>query len=69
MKVLRITVPICAVALLVLAATAVAQDADKAKLIEIEKIFAANANPSPESAANVKQYVFDGDTIELTSMG
>jgi hypothetical protein len=69
MKVLRITVPICTVALLVLAATAVAQDADKAKLIEIEKIFAANANPSPESAANVKQYVFDGDTTELTSMG
>jgi hypothetical protein len=69
MQPLRFTVPICAIALLVLAATAVAQDADKEKLIEIEKTFAANANPGPESAAVVKQYVFDGATNELTSMG
>jgi hypothetical protein len=69
MKPLRITVPICAIGLLVLATTAVAQDADKEKLIEIEKAFAANPNPGPESVAVVKQYVFDGATTELTSMG
>jgi hypothetical protein len=69
MKPLRFTVPICAIALLVLAATAVAQDPDKEKLIEIEKTFATNANPGPGSVAAVKQYVFDGATTELTSMG
>jgi hypothetical protein len=69
MKRLRLAVLICAIGLLVLSATVVAQDADKAKLIEIEKAFAANPNPGPESIAVVKQYVFDGATTELTSMG
>jgi len=69
MKSLKLIVPICAVGLLVLAATAVAQDADKQKLIEIEKAFAANPNPGPESAAAAKQYIYDGPTTQLTAMG
>jgi hypothetical protein len=69
MKSLRLTLPICALSLLVLASSAVAQDADKAKLIEIEKAFAASANPGPESAAVAKQYLYDGPLNQLTPMG
>jgi hypothetical protein len=69
MKPLRLTLPICAIGLLVLAATAVAQDADKEKLIEIENAFAANPDPGPQAAAVVKKYVYDGPTNQLTSLG
>jgi hypothetical protein len=69
MKPLRLTLPICAMGLLVLAATAVAQDADKAQLIEIEKAFATNPDPGAQSAAIAKQYVYDGSTNQLTIMG
>ena len=47
MKSLRTVLPTCAIGVLLLAATAVAQDADKAKLIEIEKAFVANPDPGP----------------------
>ena len=69
MKRLRLTLPICAIGLLVLAATAVAQDADKQKLIEIENTFAANQDPSPQAAAIAKKYVYDGPTTTLTTLG
>lgn len=69
MKSLRLTLLICAIGLLVLAATAVAQDADKAKLIEIEKTFAANPDPGAKSAAIAKQYLYDGPLNQLTPMG
>jgi hypothetical protein len=69
MKPLRLTLPICAIGLLVLAATAVAQDADKEKLIEIEKAFAANPDPGTQSAAIAKQYIYDGPVDQLTPMG
>jgi hypothetical protein len=69
MKPLKLTLPICAMGLLVLASTAIAQDADKQKLIEIEKAFAANPNPGPQSAAVAKQYIYDGPLNQLTPMG
>jgi hypothetical protein len=55
--------------LLVLAATAVAQDADKQKLIEIENAFAANQDPGPQAAAVAKKYVYDGPVTTLTNLG
>lgn len=69
MKPLRLTLPICAVALLLLAGTVVAQDTDKAKLIEIEKAFAASAQPGPQAAAVAGQYLYDGPLNQLTPMG
>jgi len=69
MKPLRLTLPICAIGLLVLTATAVAQDADKEKLIAIEKAFAANPDPGPQSAAVAKQYLYDGPLNQLTLTG
>ena len=69
MKSLRLTLPICTLALLVLASTAVQQDADKAKLIEIEKAFAANANPGAKSADLAKQYFYEGSLNQLTPGG
>jgi hypothetical protein len=69
MKPLRLTLPICAIGLLVLTATVVAQDADKEKLIAIEKAFAANPDPGPQSAAVAKQYLYDGPLNQLTPTG
>ena len=69
MKPLRLTLPICAIGLLVLTATAVPQDADKEKLIAIEKAFAANPDPGPQSAAVAKQYLYDGPLNQLTPTG
>lgn len=69
MKLLRLTLPICAIGLLVLAATAAGQDADKKKLIEIEEAFAANSNPGPQSAEVAKQYIYDGTTYALGPTG
>jgi hypothetical protein len=69
MKPLRLTLPICAIGLLVLTATAVAQDADKEKVIAIEKAFAANPDPGPQSAAVAKQYLYDGPLNQLTPTG
>jgi|HubBroStandDraft_1064217.scaffolds.fasta_scaffold240010_1 hypothetical protein len=68
-KSLRLAFPICTIGLLVLAATAVAQDADKQKLIEIENAFAANQDPGPQAAAVAKKYVYDGATTTLTTLG
>jgi len=69
MKLLRFTLPICVLALLVTASTALAQDADKSKLIEIEKAFAANANPGAKAAEVAKQNLYDGQLDQLTPMG
>ena len=69
MKSLRIVLPIYALGLLILAATAVAQDTDKDKLIAAEKAFAANPDPGEQSAAVAKQYIYDGNVSQLTPMG
>jgi hypothetical protein len=68
-KSLRIVLPACAIGVLLFAATAVAQDADKAKLIEIEKAFSASPDPGPQSAAVNKQYIYDGPVSQLTMLG
>ena len=49
MKSIRFILSILALAMLVISFAVKAQDADKAKLIEIEKALAANANPWRES--------------------
>jgi len=46
-----------------------AQDADKQKLIEIEKAFAANATQGPELAALASKYFYDGPLSQLTGLG
>jgi hypothetical protein len=56
-------------ALLLVAASAVGQDADKQKMMDIEKAFAANPTPGPESAATAKQYLLDATLMQLTGLG
>ena len=69
MKITGLTLQICAVGMLIFSAAVMAQDADKQKLIEIEKAFAATATPGPESAAVAKQYFYDGNLPQLTPLG
>jgi hypothetical protein len=69
MKITGLTLQICVIGMLALSATVMAQDADKQKLIEIEKAFAANATPGPEAAAVAKQYFYDGPLPQLTGLG
>jgi hypothetical protein len=61
--------PMVVAALFLLAALAVAQDADKQKMIEVEKAFAAHPNAGPEAAAVSKQHLYDGTLIQLTGQG
>lgn len=61
--------PIVVAALFLVALLATAQDADKQKIIEVEKAFAAQPNAGAESAAVAKQYLFDGTLIQLTGLG
>jgi hypothetical protein len=65
----NVRVPLVVVALFSVAAWTLAQEADKQKLIEIEKVFAAHPNAGPEAAAATKQYLFDGTLIQLTGQG
>jgi hypothetical protein len=69
MKITGLTFWICAVGMLVFSAAAMAQDADKQKLIEIEKSFAANPTVGPEFGAVAKQYFYDGNLVQLTGIG
>jgi hypothetical protein len=69
MKITGLTLQICAVGMLIFSAAVMAQDADKQKLIEIEKSFAANPTNGPESAALGKQYFYDGNLVQLTGIG
>ncbi len=70
MKFLKsIQVPLIVVALFSVAVWTVAQDAEKQKLIEIEKAFAAHPNAGPEATATSKQYLYDGNIVQLTGQG
>lgn len=70
MKLLKgIRAPLVVAALFLVPALAAAQDADKQKLIEIEKAFAAHPNAGPEATAAAKQYLYDGTLIQLTGQG
>jgi hypothetical protein len=61
--------PIFLVALFLAALLASAQDADKQKMIDAEKAFAAQPTPGPESAAVSKRYLYDGTVVQLTGLG
>jgi hypothetical protein len=65
----KIQAPLVLGALFFVAAFTLAQDADKQKLIEIEKAFAAHPNASPEAAASLKQYLYEGNVVQLTGQG
>ena len=69
MKITVITLQICGMGVLLFSSAVLAQDADKQKLIEIEKVFAATATPGPESAAVAKQYFYYGPLVQLTGTG
>jgi hypothetical protein len=69
MKISRLALLICGPGMLFVSAAVLAQDADKQKLIDIEKAFAANATPGPEAAAVAKQYFIDGPLVQLTGSG
>ena len=60
---------VCAITLFAFATLVRGQDADKDKLIAIEKAIAENANPGPKSADVVKQYFYDGPIDQLTPSG
>ena len=65
----RITLQSLTIALFLCPMLAVGQDADKEKLIAIEKEFAANPNPGSEATAVGKKYLYDGSLNQLTGMG
>jgi hypothetical protein len=65
----RIVLQCCILALFVFCVAAKSQDDDKQKLIDIEKAFAAQPTPGPESAAVAKKYLFEGSLNQLTIMG
>lgn len=69
MKINVLTLQICGIGVLLFSSTVMAQDADKQKLIEIEKAFAATATPGPGSAAVAKQYFYDGPLVQVTGTG
>jgi hypothetical protein len=69
MKRARIIVQVCAIGLFLFGFTAKTQDADKQKLIEIEKAFAAIVSPGAESATVSKQYLYEGSLNQLTGLG
>jgi hypothetical protein len=69
MKINGLTLQICGMGILLLSTAVMAQDADKQKLIEIEKQFAATATPGPGSASFSKQYLYDGPLVQVTGFG
>jgi hypothetical protein len=69
MKINALTLQICAMGVLLCSSAVLAEDADKQKLVEIEKAFAANATPGPESAAVAKQYLYDGPLVQVMGTG
>jgi hypothetical protein len=70
MKRSRPLLPILAtVCFLLFPVLAGAQDADKQKLIDIEKALAAAPNPGSQAAQLVKQYLYDGNVTQLNGVG
>jgi hypothetical protein len=59
---------VCFLALL-LPSLAVAQDADKKQVMDIENAFSKNATNGPEAGAVAKKYVYDGQVLQLTGSG
>lgn len=69
MKINVLTLQICGIGVLLFSSAVLAQDADKQKLVDIEKAFAAAATPGPESAAVAKQNLYDGPLVQVTGTG
>jgi hypothetical protein len=69
MKINVLTLQICGMGVVLFSSAVLAQDADKQKLVEIEKAFAATATPGPELAAISKQYYYDGPLVQVTGTG
>lgn len=69
MKLARIIFQICVTASLLQSALAVAQDADKQNLIDIEKAFAEHPTAGRQAEAVAKRYIYDGTVTHLTSFG
>jgi hypothetical protein len=69
MKIARISLQVCVLVMFVFCVVARTQDADKQKMIDAEKAFAAITNAGPESAATAKKYLFDGSLNQLTPLG
>ena len=69
MRISRIVLQVFSVALLLFPLMGSAQEADKQKLIEIEKAFAANPTPGPKQAELGKKYLYDGPFSQLTATG
>lgn len=61
--------PLFCLLVMLLPCVALAQDADKKKLMDIENAFAKNATNGPESGAVAKQYLYDGQVLQLTGTG
>lgn len=69
MKLARIVLGIFVAGILLLTTVAVAQDADKEKLIAIEKEFANNPSSGAPAAEVGKRYLYDGTLTHLTGFG
>jgi hypothetical protein len=69
MKISGIALQVSSVALLLFPLMGSAQEADKQKLIEIEKDFAANPNAGPQAAEVSKKYLYDGSLNQVTATG
>jgi hypothetical protein len=69
MKISTIVLRIVSIVLLLFPLVAIAQEADKQRLIDIEKDFAAHPNAGPETAAIYKKYLYDGSLSQVTGTG
>ena len=63
MKITVLSLKVCGMGVLPFSSAVMAQNAEKLKLIEIEKAFAATATPGPELAAVAKHYFYDGPLV------
>jgi len=69
MKLKKLILQICATVILMPTALVVAQDADKQKLIAMEKAFADNPTSGRPATAVAKRYIYDGNVTHLTNFG
>lgn len=65
----KLGLPIVCFLALLLPSLAVAQDADKKQIMDIENAFAKNATNGPEAGAVAKKYLYDGQVLQLTGSG
>jgi hypothetical protein len=61
--------PMLALFGMLLPSVALAQDADKKQIMDIENDFAKNATNGPGAGAVMKKYLYDGKVLQLTGSG